>query len=112
LSSLGQDDFIRILQEPQNALIKQYKALLDTEGIELVFTEDAIESIASIAASVNEQTENIGARRLHTVMERLLDELSFDAPDMEATSFKIDATYVKDKLSNISEDQDLSRYIL
>ncbi len=112
LSSLGRDDFVRILQEPQNALIKQYIALLDTEGIDLVFTNDAIEGIASIAASVNEQTENIGARRLHTVMERLLDELSFDAPDMEATSFNIDATYVNDKLANISEDQDLSRYIL
>lgn len=112
LSSLGQDDFVRILQEPQNALIKQYKALLNTEGIELSFTDEAITGIASIAASVNEQTENIGARRLHTVMERLLDELSFDAPDLEETSFMVDAAYVREKLANISEDQDLSRYIL
>lgn len=112
LDSLGMDEFIRILQEPQNALIKQYKALLSTEGVELDFSEDAIIEIASIAASVNERTENIGARRLHTVMERLLDEISFDAPDMEENSITIDANYVKEKLADISEDQDLSRYIL
>jgi len=112
LASLGKDEFIRILQEPQNALIKQYKALLGTEGIELEFPEEAIIEIASIAAFVNERTENIGARRLHTVMERLLDEISFDAPDMEQISITIDANYVKEKLAGISEDQDLSRYIL
>ncbi|MCP4396273.1 MAG: ATP-dependent protease ATPase subunit HslU [bacterium] len=112
LESLGQDEFIRILQEPQNALIKQYEALLSTEKIDLTFSEEAICGIASIAASVNERTENIGARRLHTVMERLVDELSFDAPDLEETSIAIDAEYVKRQLSDISEDQDLSRYIL
>ncbi len=112
LDSLGEEDFIRILQEPQNALITQYKALLSTEGIDLSFAQDAIREIASIASTVNEQTENIGARRLHTVMERLLDELSFDAPDLEETSFMVDAAYVSERLANISEDQDLSRYIL
>ena len=112
LDSLGKDEFIRILQEPQNALIKQYKALLGTEGVKLDFSEDAIIEIASIAAFVNERTENIGARRLHTVMERLLDEISFDAPEMEERSITIDANYVKEKLADISEDQDLSRYIL
>ena len=112
LDSLGQDEFIRILQEPQNALIKQYKALLSTEQIELTFSDGAIREIASIAATVNERTENIGARRLHTIMERLVDELSFDAPDVEETSVAIDAEYVKRQLADISEDQDLSRYIL
>ena len=112
LESLGQDEFIRILQEPQNALIKQYKALLSTEEIELTFSDDAIREIAAIAASVNERTENIGARRLHTIMERLVDELSFDAPDVEEKSVPINAEYVKRQLIDISEDQDLSRYIL
>ncbi len=112
LESLGEHEFVRILQEPQNALIIQYKALMGTEGIDLTFTEDAIAGIASIAASVNERTENIGARRLHTVMERLLDELSFDAPELERETVNIDAAYVKERLANISEDQDLSRYIL
>lgn len=112
LAPLGKDEFIRILQEPQNALVTQYKALLGTEGVDLTFTDDSIIELASIAASVNENTENIGARRLHTVMERLLDELSFDAPDMEQTTFPVDANYVKEKLADISEDQDLSRYIL
>jgi ATP-dependent HslUV protease ATP-binding subunit HslU len=112
LNSLGKGEFIRILQEPQNALITQYKALLSTEGIDLSFSEDAIHEIASLAASVNERTENIGARRLHTVMERLLDELSFDAPDLQQERITIDAVYVREKLANISEDQDLSRYIL
>ncbi len=112
LESLGENDFIRILQEPQNALITQYKALLSTEKIDLTFTEEAIREIAAIAASVNERTENIGARRLHTVMERLLDELSFDAPDLNQHNIMIDDAYVQEKLANISEDQDLSRYIL
>ena len=112
LNSLTENDFVRILQEPQNALIKQYKALLSTEGIELIFSKDAIDEIASIAAVVNERTENIGARRLHTVMERLLDELSFDAPDIQHDTVNIDAAYVRERLSDISEDQDLSRYIL
>ncbi|PIE33454.1 HslU--HslV peptidase ATPase subunit [candidate division KSB3 bacterium] len=112
LDSLDEHEFVRILQEPQNALITQYKALMGTEGIELIFVDDAIQEIASIAASVNERTENIGARRLHTIMERLLDDLSFDAPDLSAETVTIDAAYVKERLTNISEDQDLSRYIL
>ncbi len=112
LDSLEMEDFIRILTEPQNALITQYKALLDTEGIELVFEDSAIEEIASISAEVNEQTENIGARRLHTVMEKLLDEISFDAPDMETKKVVIDSDYVKEKLCDIMEDENLSRYIL
>jgi ATP-dependent HslUV protease ATP-binding subunit HslU len=112
LESLGQEEFIRILQEPQNALIKQYKALLSTEDIDLTFSGDAIQEIASIAASVNERTENIGARRLHTIMERLFDELSFDAPELKERSVPIDAEYVQRQLADISEDQDLSRYIL
>ena len=112
LESLGRDDFVRILKEPQNALITQYKALIGTEGIELTFTDDAIDEIASIASAVNERTENIGARRLHTIMERLLEELSFDAPALTTRALTIDAAYVREKLANISEDQDLSRYIL
>jgi len=112
LESLNRDDFIRILKEPQNALITQYKALLKTESIELNFTDDAIAEIASLAATVNERTENIGARRLHTVMERMLDELSFDASELGSQTVTIDAAYVREKLAGISEDQDLSRYIL
>ncbi|GAK52952.1 ATP-dependent protease ATPase subunit HslU [Candidatus Moduliflexus flocculans] len=112
LESLNRDDFIRILKEPQNALITQYKALMKTEGIELNFTDDAITEIASLAATVNERTENIGARRLHTVMERMLDELSFDASELGSQTVTIDAAYVREKLAGISEDQDLSRYIL
>ena len=112
LESLNRDDFIRILKEPQNALITQYKALLKTENIELNFTDDAISEIASLAATVNERTENIGARRLHTVMERMLDELSFDASELGSQTVTIDAAYVREKLADISEDQDLSRYIL
>lgn len=112
LAPLGRDEFIRILKEPQNALLKQYKALLGTEDVELIFADNAIEEIAAIATLVNEQTENIGARRLHTVMERLLDEISFDAPDTEEKQITIDADYVRKKLEGISEDQDLSRYIL
>jgi ATP-dependent HslUV protease ATP-binding subunit HslU len=112
LTSLGQEDFVRILTEPENALIKQYKALLETEALELVFTEDAIKEIASLAATVNDRMENIGARRLHTVMERVLDEISFDAPQMETRKVVIDSEYVKKRLSDIVEDADLSRYIL
>lgn len=112
LDSLEMGDFIKILTEPKNALITQYKALLDTEGIELVFDDSAIEEIASISAQVNESTENIGARRLHTVMEKLLDEISFDAPDLESKKVVIDSSYVKEKLEDIMEDENLSRYIL
>jgi ATP-dependent HslUV protease ATP-binding subunit HslU len=112
LESLTIDDFKRILTEPKNALIKQYCALMETEGVELDFTEDAVESIANFAARVNEQTENIGARRLHTIMEKLLDEISFEGPDLEPKKQRIDAGYVSRMLSETVKDQDLSRYIL
>jgi len=112
LGSLSVDDFVKILKEPKNALIKQYTALLETEGIKITFTEDAAMEIAKFAAMVNEQTENIGARRLHTIMERLLDEISFEGPDLKKKTVKIDAAYVQKQLAEIVKDQDLSRYIL
>jgi ATP-dependent HslUV protease ATP-binding subunit HslU len=112
LESLSVADFVRILTEPKNALIKQYVALMETEGIQLSFTEEATFEIASFAARVNENTENIGARRLHTIMEKLLDELSFEGPDMSGKKVEIDAAYVQRMLSEIAGDQDLSRYIL
>ncbi len=112
LESLGKKEFMQILTEPQNALIKQYKALMDTEGIELVFQDSAIEKLAEIAAVVNERTENIGARRLHTIIEKLLEEISFDAPDSETRTFIIDDAYVSAKLDTLVKDEDLSRYIL
>ncbi len=112
LDALGKEDFVRILTEPDNALVKQYTALLATEEVDIVFTEDAIDEIASIAATVNEKTENIGARRLHTILEKLLEEISFDAPEMKNTCLTIDRNYVREKLSEIVKDEDLSRYIL
>ena len=112
LDPLGKDDFKRILTEPHNALIKQYIALLETEGVALEFSEDAIDEISDIAAKVNEKTENIGARRLHTILERLLEEISFEAPERKDEKLAIDRAYVKAKLSDIVLDQDLSRYIL
>jgi ATP-dependent HslUV protease ATP-binding subunit HslU len=112
MQSLKEEDFVRILTEPKNALIKQYIALLDTEGVKLQFTEDAVQTIARFATSVNEQTENIGARRLHTILEKVLDELSFEAPDLKKKSVKVDATYVNKQLADIVKNQDLSRYIL
>jgi ATP-dependent HslUV protease ATP-binding subunit HslU len=112
LQALTAEDFVRILTEPQNALITQYVALLDTEGIELSFSDDSIDAIAEIASRVNDGTENIGARRLHTVMERLLEEISFTAPDRAEKTVHIDAEYVREKLADISKDRDLSRYIL
>jgi ATP-dependent HslUV protease ATP-binding subunit HslU len=112
LDSLGKEDLIRILTEPQNALIKQYTALLETEGVKVDFREDAIAEIAGIAAVINERTENIGARRLYTIMERLLDEISFDAPEIAGKTLVIDSPYVKEKLRGFVEDEDLSRYIL
>jgi ATP-dependent HslUV protease ATP-binding subunit HslU len=112
LESLTKEDFIRILTEPKNALIKQYTALLATEGITLSFNKEAIAEIAEIATLVNQRTENIGARRLHTIMERLLDEISFDAPDRAEKKVKVDAQYVREKLNEIIKDEDLSRYIL
>lgn len=112
LNALGEDEFFRILTEPQNALVKQYVALMATEGIELDFAEEAIQEMAKIAAEVNLKTENIGARRLHTIMERLLEELSFNAPEMEGQVFEVTAEYVRSQLSDISDNEDLSRYIL
>jgi len=112
LQSLKEEDFVRILTEPKNALIKQYVALLETEGIKLNITDDAVEAIAKFATSVNEQTENIGARRLHTILEKLLDEISFEAPDLKKKTVKVDAAYVSKQLADIVKNQDLSRYIL
>ena len=112
LKTLTVEDFIRILKEPKNALIKQYMALLETEGIKLVFTDDALEEVAKFAAQVNETSENIGARRLHTIMEKLLEEISFEGPDLKKKSIKIDRAYVRGQLADIVKDQDLSRYIL
>jgi len=112
LNSLSMEDFVRILTEPKNALITQYEALLATEGIELVFQESAVKEIASMASRVNERMENIGARRLHTVMEKLLDRISFDAPDMTEKIETITKKYVGEKLEDILEDENLSRYIL
>ena len=112
LDSLDRDDFIRILQEPENALVRQYPALLATEGVNISFGEDAVKEVADFAFRINEQTENIGARRLHTIMERLLEEISFRAPEMSGESVEIDAAYVRDRLTDIVEDLDLSRYIL
>ena len=112
LEPLTKDDFVRILTEPENALTRQYTALLDTEGVKLLFRDDGVAEIARIAAEVNERTENIGARRLHTVMERLLDQISFDAPEMGGRELTIDAAYVRERLEPILQDQDLSRFIL
>ncbi|PYT91502.1 MAG: HslU--HslV peptidase ATPase subunit [Acidobacteria bacterium] len=112
LQSLKEEDFIRILTEPKNALLKQYAALLETEGLKLNFTEDAVAAVARFATSVNEQTENIGARRLHTILEKVLDEISFEAPDLKKKNVKIDAAYVNKQLVDIVKNQDLSRYIL
>jgi ATP-dependent HslUV protease ATP-binding subunit HslU len=112
LDSLGKADLVRILTEPENALIKQYTALLETESVKIRFTEDGIAEIAEMAAHINERTENIGARRLYTMMEKLLDEISFDAPEMSGKSMAIDSKYVREKLKDFVEDEDLSRYIL
>jgi ATP-dependent HslUV protease ATP-binding subunit HslU len=112
LRSLTEQDFIRILKEPKNALVKQYVALLETEGIRLIFTDDSLEEIARSAAFVNQSTENIGARRLHTILEKVLEEISFSGPDTKKRTFKVDAAYVRQQLADIVKDQDLSRYIL
>jgi ATP-dependent HslUV protease ATP-binding subunit HslU len=112
LKSLTEEDFIRILKEPKSALIKQYMALLETEGIKLVFTDDSLQEIARIAAQVNDAMENIGARRLHTIMEKLLEEISFNGPDLKKKNIRIDADYVRKQLAEIVKDQDLSKYIL
>ncbi len=112
LDSLGREEFARILTEPKNALLRQYMAMLRTEGVEIEFTDDAVDEIARVAESVNNQTENIGARRLHTLMEHLLEDILFDAPDMEEKKILIDKEYVYAKVKDIMEDEDLSRYIL
>jgi len=112
LDPLSKEDFIRILTEPHSALVKQYKEMLATENVNIIFRDDAIAEIAEIAALVNERTENIGARRLYTVMETFLEDISFDAPDMSENEVVIDADYVREKLEDIVEDEDLSRYVL
>jgi ATP-dependent HslUV protease ATP-binding subunit HslU len=112
LKDLTKDDFVRILKEPKNSLTRQYSALLDTEGVALEFTDEAIDSLASFAFHVNQTTQNIGARRLYTILERLLEQLSFEAPDMHGGEVKITAEYVKERLTEVAEDEDLSRYIL
>ena len=112
LNALSEDDFVRILTEPKNALIKQYIALLETESVKLSFTDDAIAALARFAVMVNEQTENIGARRLHTILERVLEDISFEAPELKKKNVKIDAAYVTKQLADIAKNQDLSRYIL
>jgi ATP-dependent HslUV protease ATP-binding subunit HslU len=112
LHSLTIEDFIRILTEPKSSLVKQYTALLETENLKLEFTPEALEEVARFAFRVNESTENIGARRLHTIMERVLDEISFEAPEMKQREITVDADYVRKMLADIVKDQDLSRYIL
>jgi ATP-dependent HslUV protease ATP-binding subunit HslU len=112
LDTLTEKDFVRILKEPRNSLTRQYVALMETEGIHLTFTDDALETIARFTAEVNERTENIGARRLHTLMEKLLDEVSFSGGELEEKSLVIDAAYVERMLAGVIRDQDLSRYIL
>jgi ATP-dependent HslUV protease ATP-binding subunit HslU len=112
LEPLSREDLVRILREPRNSLVRQYTALLATEGVDVSFRDDAVEELARIAAEVNERMENIGARRLHTVMERLLDEVSFDANELRGQRIVIDAAYVRARLEGIAQDEDLSRYIL
>ncbi len=112
LDSLGKDDFVRILTEPENALLLQYIAMLRTENVMVSFSDEAIEEIARVAEEVNNQAENIGARRLHTLMEHLLEDLLFEAPDMGTSEIVVDRAFVDEKLRDVKEDQDLSRYIL
>jgi ATP-dependent HslUV protease ATP-binding subunit HslU len=112
LESLTREDFIRILTEPQNALVKQYVELMRTEGIEVHFASDAVDAIADIATQVNQRMENIGARRLYTIMEKLLEEVSFNAPELAGTKLTVDAEYVQGRLAEVLKDEDLSRYIL
>jgi len=112
LQSLTEEDFVRILKEPRNSLVRQYTELMATESVTLDFTDEGVEALAKIAAQVNERTDDIGARRLHTILERLLDEVSFDAPDQAGTSLRIDRAFVEERLSGLVQDEDLSRYIL
>jgi ATP-dependent HslUV protease ATP-binding subunit HslU len=112
LSDLTKEDFLRILREPENALTRQYQALLGTESVELEFTEDAMHEMAEFAFRVNKTTQNIGARRLHTIIEKLVEEISFDAPELKEPHVRIDSAYVRQRLESISADEDLSRFIL
>ena len=112
LQSLTEDDFVRILTEPDNSLVRQYVALLATEEVRLEFLPDGVRALAEIAAQVNARTDDIGARRLHTVMERLLDEVSFDAPDLAGKHLVVDEAFVRERLGELARDEDLSRYIL
>lgn len=112
LASLKAEDFVRILTEPKNALIKQYVALLETEGVRVEFTTEAIQEIARLATEVNQNTDNIGARRLHTMLEKLLEDLSFEAPDIHLEVVRITPEYIREKLSGIVGNRDLSQYIL
>jgi ATP-dependent HslUV protease ATP-binding subunit HslU len=112
LTPLTRDDFVRILTEPENALIKQYEALMGTEGVRVRYSPDAVDEIATVAEKVNEDTENIGARRLHTVMEKVMEEISFEAPNVTKKSILIDRKYVSKQLKDVLEDQDLKRFIL
>jgi ATP-dependent HslUV protease ATP-binding subunit HslU len=112
LKDLTKDDFVRILTEPKSSLTKQYTALLKTEGVDIDFTLDAVDALASYAFAVNQRTQNIGARRLYTIMERMLEELSFEAPDMQMGRVEINAAYVKERLEEVSKDEDLSKFIL
>ena len=112
LESLSKEDFKRILTEPKNALTKQYSALLSTEGVNIVFTEDSIDRMSELAEELNSRSENIGARRLHTIMEKVLEEISFDADEHSGETVNVDSKYVDEKLTGVVKDQDLSRYIL
>ena len=112
LSALSKDDFIKILKEPENNLIKQYEQLIATEGVTLIFTEDAIAEVANIASKVNEDIENIGARRLHTILEKVLEEISFTASEKKKADIKIDDKYVKSQIGDIYKDSDLTKFIL
>src|SRR5262249_21346681 len=112
LTDLTKDDFIRILTEPRNALTKQYTALMGAEGVDLEFSSDAIDALPNYAFRVNQTTQTIGARRLYTIMERMLEDLSFDAPEKKGTRTVIDAGYVKERLEELSQDEDLSKFIL
>ena len=112
LNALREEDFIRILKEPDNSLIKQYKELLKTQNVDLEFTDDGIDMLAKISAEVNSSVENIGARRLHTIIEKVLDDISFNATDKSGETIKVDGKYVKDNLGNLVKDTDLSKFIL
>ena len=112
LGPLGKEEFRKILTEPHNALVRQYTALLATEEVVINFLDDSVDEIAEIAALVNDKTENIGARRLHTILEKLLEDISFEAPEKHGTKLDIDRAYVREKLTDIVKDEDLSRYIL